>query len=200
MILLERRFFKRVKAALGQQNLWMEFLKCLELYSREILSRNEFLSLVSDILGALPDAEGEKYVDELEAVLDNRLPKSDLEDETWLSMPASEIDLSHARRSTPSYRCLPKNYPRPTCSMRTALCESVLNNQWISVPTGSEENNSFKNLRRNVFEEKLFKCEDDRYEIDMVMDANRATIRRLVPINEEIERLKKSGRLVSIQT
>ena len=61
------------------------------------------------------------------------------------------------------------------------------------MPTGSEENNSFKNLRRNVFEEKLFKCEDDRYEIDMVMDANRATIRRLVPINEEIERLKKSG-------
>ena len=116
----------------------MEFLKCLELYSREILSKNEFLSLVSDILGALPGAEGEKYVDELEAVLDNRLPKSDLEDETWLSMPASEIDLSHARRSTPSYRCLPKNYPRPTCSMRTALCESVLNNQWISVPTGSE--------------------------------------------------------------
>ena len=122
MILLERRFFKRVKAALGQQNLWMEFLKCLELYSREILSRNEFLSLVSDILGALPDAEGEKYVDELEAVLDNRLPKSDLEDETWLSMPASEIDLSHARRSTPSYRCLPKNYPRPTyvCARRYA--------------------------------------------------------------------------------
>ena len=59
----------------------------------EILSRNEFLSLVSDILGALPGAEGEKYVDELEAVLDNRLPKSDLEDETWLSMPASEIDI-----------------------------------------------------------------------------------------------------------
>jgi histone deacetylase complex regulatory component SIN3 len=193
MVLLEKRFFKRIKAALGQQNLWMEFLKCLELYSREVLNKNEFLSLVSDILGALPGDEGEKYTDELEAVLDKRLTKAELEDETWLSMPASEIDLSHARRSTPSYRCLPKNYPRPTCSMRTALCDSVLNNQWISVPTSSEENTGFKNLRRNVFEEKLFKCEDDRYEIDMVMDANRAAIRRLIPINEEIQRLQSSG-------
>jgi histone deacetylase complex regulatory component SIN3 len=31
----------------------------------------------------------------------------------------------------------------------------------VSVPTGSEDF-SFKNMRRNQYEEALFKCEDDR--------------------------------------
>lgn len=193
MPLIEKRFFKRVKAALGQQHLWMEFLKCLELYSKEVLNKGEFLSLVSDVLSALPSDEGEQYIEELEAVLEKRVVVKDMEDDTWLSMPASEIDLSQCRRSTPSYRRLPRNYPRPSCSMRSVLCSSVLNNDWVSVPTGSEDAHSFKNLRRNVFEEALFKCEDDRYEMDMVVDANKATIRRLGPIAKEIERLKESG-------
>jgi paired amphipathic helix protein Sin3a len=193
MPLIEKRFFKRVKAALGQQNLWMEFLKCLELYSKEVLNKGEFLSLVSDVLSTLPSDEGEQFIEELEAALEKRVVVQEMEDETWLSMPASEIDLSQCRRSTPSYRHLPRNYPRPSCSMRSALCESVLNNNWVSVPTGSAEDNAFKNLRRNVFEEALFKCEDDRYEMDMVVDANKATIRRLGPIAEEIARLKESG-------
>ena len=46
---------------------------------------------------------------------------------------------SQCRRCTPSYRALPHNYPRGSCSGRTALCESVLNNNWVSVPTGSED-------------------------------------------------------------
>jgi paired amphipathic helix protein Sin3a len=100
-------------------------------------------------------------------------------------MPTTEIDFSQCRRCTPSYRALPHNYPRGKCSGRTALCESVLNNNWVSVPTGSEDF-GVKNLRRNQYEEALFKCEDDRYEIDMVMDANRSTIRALEPIAKNI--------------
>jgi paired amphipathic helix protein Sin3a len=63
-----------------------------------------------------------------------------------------------------------------------------LNNNWVSVPTGSEDF-GVKNLRRNQYEEALFKCEDDRYEIDMVMDANRSTIRALEPIAQNIAAL-----------
>ena len=42
---------------------------------------------------------------------------------------------------------------------------------------GSEENYSFKHMRRNQYEEALFRCEDERFEIDMVIDSNTATIR-----------------------
>jgi paired amphipathic helix protein Sin3a len=103
-------------------------------------------------------------------------------------MPTTEIDFSQCRRCTPSYRALPHNYPRGKCSGRTGLCDSVLNNNWVSVPTGSEDF-GVKNLRRNQYEEALFKCEDDRYEIDMVMDANRSTIRALEPIAQNIAAL-----------
>jgi len=170
----------------------MEFLKCLELYSHDLLSRIELLSLLSDVLSVTSDG-GETLIDELELVLQARGDQGDnIGDEYWLSMPTTEIDFSQCRRCTPSYRALPHNYPRGTCSGRTQLCESVLNNNWVSVPTGSEDF-GVKNLRRNQYEEALFKCEDDRYEIDMVMDANRSTIRALEPIAKSIEELNASN-------
>ena len=68
------------------------------------------------------------------------------------------------------------------------MCRSVLNDTWVSVPTGSEDF-SFKNMRKNQYEEALFKCEDDRYEIDMVIDSNFATIHVLEGLSKEIEAL-----------
>ncbi len=38
----------------------------------------------------------------------------------------------------------------------------------MSIPIGSEESSSFKHMRKNQYEEALFKCEDERFEIDMV--------------------------------
>jgi len=42
-----------------------------------------------------------------------------------------------------------------------------------------------------VYEEQLFKCEDDRFEIDMVIESNASTIRLLEPLAKEIETLRK---------
>ena len=56
------------------------------------------------------------------------------------------------------------------------------------MPTGSEDF-SFKNMRKNQYEEALFKCEDDHYEIDMVIDSNFATIHVLEGLSKEIEAL-----------
>ena len=67
---------------------------------------------------------------------------------------------------------------------------SVLNNDWVSIPIGSEESFSFKHLRKNVYEEALFRCEDERFEIDMCIDSNLATIKILEPIAEEIENIR----------
>ena len=48
--------------------------------------------------------------------------------------------------------------------------------------------------RRNQYEEALFKCEDDRYEMDMVMDANRSAIKALEPIALAIKALEEQGK------
>jgi paired amphipathic helix protein Sin3a len=38
----------------------------------------------------------------------------------------------------------------------------VLNDRWVSVTSGSEDY-SFKHMRKNQYEESLFRCEDDMY-------------------------------------
>jgi len=40
-----------------------------------------------------------------------------------------------------------------------------LNDHWVSVTSGSEDY-SFKHMRKNQYEESLFRCEDDRSELD----------------------------------
>ncbi len=44
----------------------------------------------------------------------------------------------------------------------------MINDRWVSVPQGSEDF-SFKNMRKNNYEESLFKCEDERYELEMTI-------------------------------
>lgn len=68
----------------------------------------------------------------------------------------------------------------------------MLNDEWVSVQTGSEDF-SFKHMRRNQYEEALFRCEDERYEVDLIIDTNASTIRLLEPLNEEIETLRRSS-------
>ncbi len=46
----EINFFHRVRQALGNAKLYHEFLKCLNLYSQEIISRVELVLLVKDLL------------------------------------------------------------------------------------------------------------------------------------------------------
>ncbi len=81
-------------------------------------------------------------------------------------------------------------YPKPVCSGRTELCNQVLNDTWVSAPTGSEDF-GFKNLRKNQYEEMLFKCEDDRFELDLVIELNAATIRALERILKSISEMSE---------
>jgi histone deacetylase complex regulatory component SIN3 len=54
-------------------------------------------------------------------------------------------------------------YPIPIASQKTELGAEVLNDHWVSVTSGSEDY-SFKHMRKNQYEESLFRCEDDRLE------------------------------------
>lgn len=51
-------------------------------------------------------------------------------------MPLSEIDFSQCLKCSPSYRALPKDYPKPKCSERSPEEESVLNDS-VSDPSSS---------------------------------------------------------------
>lgn len=59
-------------------------------------------------------------------------------------------------------------YLIPSASQRTELGAEVLNDHWVSVTSGSEDY-SFKHMRKNQYEESLFRCEDDRLELPEIV-------------------------------
>ncbi|RCV16180.1 hypothetical protein SETIT_3G117100v2 [Setaria italica] len=105
-----------------------------------------------------------------------------------LCKPISELDLSNCQRCTPSYRLLPENHPMPPASNLTDIGAEVLNDLWVSVTSGSEDY-SFKHMRKNQYEESLFRCEDDRFELDMLLESVNAAIKR---VEELVEKMDKS--------
>lgn len=68
----------------------------------------------------------------------------------------ADLDLTHCERLESSYWKRPQHYELKSCSGRTDLCKSVLNDDWISRPTG-EEGNAFLSSRKNMYEEEMFK-------------------------------------------
>jgi len=190
---VERQFFDAAKEALTSYSrdgelAWAEFLKCMDLYAQEILSRSEMLGMIEDLLGKRNTELFEEFKRILTAAGAAGAPSHD---DAWYSVPLSEIDFSRCRKCGPSYRALPRDYPSPPCSERCDEEQKVLNDVWVSLPVGSEESYTFRHMRKNQYEETLFRCEDERFEIDMVIDSNVATLRRLEPIGEEIALLQQ---------
>ena len=190
---VERQFFDAAREALSAYTrdggqAWAEFIKCLDMYAQDILSRSEMLNFVEPLLGKKHNKLFEEFKRILAAAGATSGSAPPLED-AWYSVPLSEIDFSRCRRCSPSYRALPRDYPPPPCSDRSDEEVKVLNDIWVSLPVGSEESYTFRHMRRNMHEEMLFRCEDERFEIDMVLDSNAATLQRLIPIAEEIAAL-----------
>lgn len=197
---VERQFFDSAREVLATYTrdggqAWAEFVKCLDLYAQEVLSRSEMLNLVEPLLGKRNTKLFEEFKRILGASGAQSVSQPSMED-SWHSVPLSEIDFSRCRRCSPSYRALPRDYPAPPCGGRSDEEAKVLNNVWVSLPVGSEESYTFRHMRRNTYEEILFRCEDERFEIDMVIDSNAATLARLEPIAEEIGQLAENELIV----
>ena len=104
-----------------------------------------------------------------------------------------EIDYSSCKRYGASYRALPRNYVKPECSGRTPLCKEVLNDTWVSFPSWSEDS-TFVSSRKTQYEEYIYRCEDERYELDVVLETNLATIRVLEAVQKKMQRMTPEDR------
>lgn len=193
---VERQFFDSVRDALSSftrdgGQAWAEFLKCLDMYAQEILSRSDMLTFVEPLLGKRNNNLFEEFKRILTAS-GNASGATALTEDSWYSVPLAEIDFSRCRRCSTSYRALPRDYPAHPCSGRNEYEARWLNDLWVSLPVGSEESYTFRHMRRNTYEETLFRVEDERFEIDMAIDCNTATLHRLEPIAEEIAQLARA--------
>ena len=177
-VLLEK--LKKKLMVMGDK-CYMDFLKCLGLYVQDVLTANELVTVLEDMMGA-PDVRD--VFDELKLFLGIRDGPAT---KYRFNVPISEIDFANCPHSGISYRSLPRDYPLPTCTGRTELCDQTLNDEWVSVPSGSEDF-SYTHYRKNQYEESLFKCEDDRYELDMLIETNASTMRIMQAILEEADK------------
>lgn len=97
-----------------------------------------------------------------------------------------ELDFNQCKRYGLSYRTIPKNSARQECSGRTQLCHEVLNDTLVSFPSWSEDS-TFVSSRKTTYEEHIYRTEDERYELDHVIETNFATIKLFATLMRKID-------------
>ena len=111
---------------------------------------------------------------------------------------ARDFDLRDSERPTPSYAQIPSDYPANLFFSHTGQIDKdleVLNDKMLSVgaektKTGSPEDYDAVRIRKNLYEEAMFRIEDERFEMDMAIERNALAMRKIEPIAEEITMLR----------
>ncbi|PPJ57620.1 hypothetical protein CBER1_04779 [Cercospora berteroae] len=177
----EMAFFDKAKKAIGNKNVYNEFLKLCNLFSQDLIDRGTLLFRVKQFIGSNPDLvkwfEDWLGHDERDVVIENK-PR----------IPPGRVMLSNCRGLGPSYRLLPKRERQKPCSGRDELCNSVLNDEWASHPTWASEDSGFIAHRKNVHEEGLHRIEEERHDYDFNIEAASRTIQLLEPIATQLRR------------
>eukprot|EP00794_Sanderia_malayensis_P006513 gene6513-7257_t len=184
----EFAFFNKVRKALKSQEVYDNFLRCLVLFNQEVVSRPELIQLMTSFLGKFPDLFtwfkmflGYKENQPID-------PMSGFKDRgTGGELAHLEIDYASCKRSGASYRALPQSYNQPKCTGRSQLCKETLNDVWVSLPSWSEDT-QFPGTRKTQYEEYIYKCEDERFELDIVIETNLSAIKALEAVHKKIFR------------
>uniref|UniRef100_A0A8C2AAA0 Paired amphipathic helix protein Sin3a n=1 Tax=Cyprinus carpio TaxID=7962 RepID=A0A8C2AAA0_CYPCA len=181
----ESLFFEKVRKALRSSEAYDNFLRCLVIFNQEVISRAELVQLVLPFLGKFPELFTwfKNFLGYRECAHIESFPK-----ERATEGIAMEIDYASCKRLGSSYRALPKSFQQPRCTGRTPLCKEVLNDTWVSFPSWSEDS-TFVSSKKTQYEEHIYRCEDERFELDVVLETNLATIRVLEAVQKRLSRM-----------
>jgi paired amphipathic helix protein Sin3a len=163
-----KNFFLQFQRKLNDDESYRAILKTIHLANTGVLSPSEMTVLLQDQLRSRPE-----MYQRLKVYFGFYPPQSETQ------------NTSEEARIGPSYRAVSPNKGTARCSGRTLLCDQTLNNQWVSFPQGSEDV-GFKTGRKNLFEEEMFCCEDQRYELDLAISLNISAIRALQNIQTRL--------------
>lgn len=143
---------------------------------------------------------------ELEQILVGRGPyarqESYIKDKSkYGSKRAKDYDFHDCERPTPSYVSYPLDYPTRLFMQHTGKNDQdvqVLNDEMVCVgpedvpSSGSLEDYNAVKVRKNAYEEAMFRIEDERFEVDMAIERNALAMRQIEPIAEEVELLRQN--------
>jgi paired amphipathic helix protein Sin3a len=112
-----------------------------------------------------------------------------------------DFEFRDPKRPTPSYAEYPKDYPADLFMTHTGQSEEdaqVLNFKLVCIPPADKASNvqspedyDAVKIRRNMYEEAMFRIEDERYEVDMAIERNALAMRQIEPIAEEVQMLRE---------
>lgn len=191
----EVAFFERVKKYIDDRPTYIEFLKLLNLFTQDIIDLRTLVDRAALFIG------GHR---ELFTTFKN-LCGYDMGKQGWLdnedpiieNVPALQrdrVELSACKLFGASYRKLPKSEINLACSGRDPMCWEVLNDTWVSHPTLASEGESFNPHKKNVYEDALYRSEEERHEYDYHIEANLRTIALLEPIAARINMMDPEER------
>lgn len=194
----EYLFFDKIRKLLPDEAVHNNFLRCLMLFNQNIISKNELIELVTPFIGKRPELI--KFMKNLLGFNDSSHESQQSDDTSRRTnlredgIPAElslQIDYATCKRLGISYRSLPDSYKRPTCTGRTPLCDSVLNDSWVSFPSWSSEDTSCVHSKKSQYEEFIYRTEDERFELDIIIEVNKAALEALEFMQRKMSRMKK---------
>jgi len=115
--------------------------------------------------------------------------------------------LKSCKQVQSSYRQLPEDVVQPRCSGRHPDAAAVLNDYFVSKPTGGEGGgghndnvNTAGGRLKNQYNENLQKSEDDLFELDMMIQTNDAARKRLEQLYKTVMQAKSVKHIQSAAT
>ncbi|ORY91047.1 hypothetical protein BCR43DRAFT_463715 [Syncephalastrum racemosum] len=177
----EIELFDHIRNHIGNKPSYEEFLKILNLYTQQVIDADVLVKQVEPFIGS--DRELFDWFKSI-VILDLK--------EHTIERPAVSIpkpDLNHCKtvESSPSYRLVSKEWQNQPCSGRDQLCWEVLNDEFVSHPIWASEDSGFVASKKNQYEEAMHRCEEERYDYDLNIDANLNTLALLEPIVKQLE-------------
>ncbi|XP_065206279.1 paired amphipathic helix protein Sin3b-like [Planococcus citri] len=199
-------FFDRIRKTIHNNEMYRNFLRCLMIFNNEIINESELLQLTTPFLNSHPELLRwfKEFIGQTDAPpvpttnnykeeqkTSNQVQHSFLDqvhNNAVRSENCIDIDYSTCKRIGASYCAVPEHFDPPKCSGRTDLCREVLNDTWVSFPTWSEDS-TFVSSRKTQYEEYIYRCEDERFELDVVIETNAATVRVFDGVQKKLSRL-----------
>lgn len=177
----ETELFEKIKKHIGTKPSYEEFLKTLNLYTQQIVDMDLLIVQLKAFLG-----NNKELFDAFKQAIGYD-PKEHPIERPTLSALKPDLIACATVASSPSYRVVPKEWQNQPCSGRDQMCWEVLNDEYVSHPIWASEDSGFVASKKNQYEEALHRCEEERYEYDLNIEANLNTIALLEPLALKIE-------------
>ncbi len=185
----EAAFFDRVRKFINNKQVYNEFLKLCNLFTQELLDKNQLIHKAFNYIGANTDLMNwfKNFVEYngVDEIVENK-PR----------LGGDKVVLSSCRGLGPSYRLLPKRERLRVCSGRDEMCQQVLNDEWVSHPTWASEDSGFIAHRKNIFEESIHRIEEERHDYDFNIEACLRTIQLIEPIVQQLKLMSDEERAI----